>query len=405
MQFMKKILVIFLILIFSGSCFGLLSSNPAYVLEVSSTSTYPSSIYPNSEISLNLTLTNISSTHDATNIEVSTYPNGKYFDSVKGEDTLERIKFDQAGTVTLTLKVKDGTPGGYYSIPIKITYTKQGEDFTINTQTTANVLNYDKIDVTLSEFPKTKQYLGDSFFIIGHVENKGNTTLKGITLRTVYETDLIPLTETSQFIGDILPNQKKDFGFKFEIPKVAETGVYDINLIATDILSNTETENISITVTDIPTLIISSIDKSVELNGVDQDFLTVGSDFSLSIQLENIAKSKAKSVRIEIIEKSEGIEGESIAYVGSIDEDDSGSGVFDLHLNSDTELGDNKITAKIVFTDEYDKEHTFTREISLFVTESNGGVSTWTYIFILLIIGGVIYYFYRKRKKKNKVKG
>ena len=265
MKIFKLILMALLLVFVSGMVLGA-TSDYVYILKVDSTSTYPTTIYPSSEISLNITLENISELSDAQNIDVTLYLNEQYFEAIKSTDALEIIKFSQSGTTSLRFKVKDSAPGGYYTIPFKVEYVKNGQDFVIDTQISISVNDYDKINVILTDYPKDKLYLDEQIEIKGIVKNEGNATLKGISIESQYSTDerLIPLDEVTKFIGDIRPGSEKAFSFNFIIPKTAEIGVYDMNIVATDISSNSDNEKIAFIVEDHPTLIISSIDKSID---------------------------------------------------------------------------------------------------------------------------------------------
>ena len=401
MKFGKIFLIFLALAVLVGNAFAI--NDYAYILKLDSYSTYPTTIYPNSNVSITLTLENISLTNDAKDIVLTMEPDNKYFEMVKAEDKINLIKFNQSGTLNLSLIVKPETPGGYYSLPLRINYYKDTIEQRIDTQVTLNIVNYDKINLVLTEYPKSKQYLDNTFLIKGFAKNEGNTTLKGISIKSEYVDSLIPLKEITQFLGDLKPTEQKAFEFEFEIPKVASTGVYDINVIAADIASHTDTEKVAVTIIDNPTLIISSIDKSIELNTIEQDTLVQGSNLSLSIQLENISESKAKSTVMEIKKIDEDIKGETIAYFGSIDPEDSGSGIFDLTIASGAKIGEHILDIEIKFNDEYDVEHSFTKQVSLYVNENGNGGSIWTYIIILLIIAGIAYYFYNKRKKKKMI--
>jgi len=374
----------------------------AYILQLDSTSVYPVAIYPNSEVSINLTVSNISNLSDAQNVEVSLTANPNYFDTIKETDYLDIIKFNQTGTTSLAFKVKATTSGGYYTLPIQITYLRDNVPYTIDTSTTINVSNYDRINLVLTEYPLDKKYLDENLEIKGYVKNEGNTTLNGIFVSLSYgQAKFIPLTETSQFIGDLLPNQERAYIFNLIIPKSAEPGIYDLNITAIDIASHSDIEKVAFIVEDNPTLIISSIDKSLETG---KTYLAQDSHFSLSVQLENISKSKARSASIEIIKETTDIEGEKIAYVGSIDASDSGAGVFDLYVTPDADIGEQLLRLKIIFTDEYDVEHTYEKDVSLYIDAKPTQYGWIFYIILIIIIGGAIYYFYKRREKTKKIR-
>ena len=71
---MRKYFLAILFILLAGLSFSLsTTSNYAIILRVDSTSVYPTTIYPNSEVSLNVTLMNYSSTLDATDVNVKLY--------------------------------------------------------------------------------------------------------------------------------------------------------------------------------------------------------------------------------------------------------------------------------------------------------------------------------------------
>ena len=88
---MKKFIFILFLILSLGFVIGA-ESDFVYILKVDSYSTYPSSIYPNSEVSLNITLENISELSDATDIVATLYPNPAYFEEIRNTDTLDIIK-------------------------------------------------------------------------------------------------------------------------------------------------------------------------------------------------------------------------------------------------------------------------------------------------------------------------
>ncbi|MDD4983591.1 MAG: hypothetical protein PHH82_01970 [Candidatus ainarchaeum sp.] len=395
---MKKFLILFFVLLLASFGFSA-TSNYAYILEVDSTNSYPTTIYPNSEASINITLENISSTVDAEDVNVSLVPTSNDFEIITGLDHLDVIKFSQTGNFALRFKVKDSVKGGYYSIPVKIEYLRDGlEKYTINTQTTINVSNYDKINLVLTEYPLDKKYLDEKVELKGYVKNEGNNTLKGIKVEADFGTNkLIALDEKSKFLGDLDPGQTKDVIFTFLISKNATPALFDVDLNANAVGSISDVETVSFIVEDKPTVIISSIDKSLSTG---ETKLKQDGYFSLSIQLENISKSTIKSASMKILE-NQVVEGIDIAYVGSLEEDDSSSGIFDLHVLSNAETGTQKINVEISYLDQYDKEYTFTKEVPLFIVKKD--ISFAWLVYIIIIIGiGVGIYFYKKNKTKKK---
>jgi hypothetical protein len=348
-------------------------------------------------------MSNISQSNDAENVTFKLINNNSNFESLKDSDFITIIKFSQTGTGVLRFKVNANTPGGYYSLPYTIEYTNNNQKYTIDSQVTINVSNYSRLNVVLDEYPKENLYLNDEVKISGRVLNEGNTTLTGVDLLLNYSARIIPLSETSLFLEDLMPGESKYFEFNFKIPKTTEPGIYDVNVLATDVSLNSDNEKLSLIIEDKPYLIISSINKLIANNGL---ILSQGDDFSLSIQLENISKSKAKSVYVKILNLEEiNFIGNDIAYLGSIDSEDTGAGIFDLIIGNKTKVGNNTLQLEIVYSDEYDVEHKDYKEISLLINKKKAS-NAWVSILILLLIaGGIGYYFYNKNQKNKKIRG
>jgi len=395
-------LYLFLFSIFALGIIFAGTSDYAYILNVDSSTVYPSSVYPNSEVSLTLTLQNISLISDAQNVLVTLHPNTEYIESIKNTDKLDVIKFNQTGTAVLRFKIKSNTPGGSYSIPFSIEYFRDGQKTSIESQVSITVSNYSKLNVVLDSYPKSNIYLDEVVNLLGKIKNEGNTTLTGVSIVLNYSGKIVPLSEGSSFIGDIMPGESIPFNFSIKVPKTADIGIYDLNVQATDVSGNTDTEKFSLVVEDIPSLVVSSIDKSID---GDKTFLSQADKFSLSIQLENNSKSKAKSVSIKLLDLNElGIEGTDLAYVGSIDASDSGAGVFDLSVLSNAKAENKHLKFQVIYSDEFDVQRTFDSELSLLVSKKQSSGGVWFTIIILLIITGVVYYFYKQKQKTKKIK-
>lgn len=398
----KKLFLVFFVLLGFNLIYSAEIQDYAYILIEDSVSAYPSTIYPSTEVSLNISLDNISTVSDAKNVNFNLNLISPYFDLVKDKDSLEIIKYNQSGTGVLRFKVKENVPGGYYSIPYRVTYLKNDQEFTIDSQASINVSNYGKLNVVIENYPKTNVYLNDSLELKGFLKNEGNITLTGVSLVLNYEGKIIPLSETSIFVGDVLSGQTVPFTYNFKLPKTADIGIYDLNIYAADVLGNSDTEKLSFIVEDVPTVIVSSVDKSIEN---DKSFLSQEDSFSLSIQIENISKSRIKSSSISLLNLNElNIEGTDLAYVGTIDALDSGAGVFDLKVLSNALPGNNHLKFRINYTDEFDNEKYVDKEISLMILKSEGSSSFWYVLILILIVAGIVYYIYVKKQKANKIK-
>jgi len=136
-----------------------------------------------------------------------------------------------------------------------------------------------------------------------------------------------------------------------------------------------------------PDLILSGIDFSVDSGGKQ---ILQGTTFSLSVQLDNIGEEQAKAVKITI-DVDGGITGPKEAYIGSIDEDDSGAAIFDLAAAFDAEIGEHDTKILITYLDEFGQEQTISQDYSIHVNQ-RPPESPIGLLIVLVIILVVIYF-------------
>ena len=137
-----------------------------------------------------------------------------------------------------------------------------------------------------------------------------------------------------------------------------------------------------------PELVFSSIEYSVEgALGSDKQIMA-GSPFTLSIQLDNIGKEKAKGVEVSI-DFGKGILGAGKSFLGNIDPDDSGAAVFSLTAASDVNPGPQAGTIAVTYTDELGGKKSFSESYSLFVNHQPP-TSPVVYIVILILVLAVL---------------
>jgi|GEM_PF-2596601 len=137
---------------------------------------------------------------------------------------------------------------------------------------------------------------------------------------------------------------------------------------------------------------------NLEIAGVATSLtkITPGSDFTLSVQIENIGKQDAKSVKL-VLKPPKEITGKFTSFLGKIDKDDSSTGIFDLHVEKDAAPGLKKIPVDIHYTDETGKEGMEEKDIEIFVSEPERRNSL---VYAAAAIAAVILlYLFRKRRK------
>jgi hypothetical protein len=121
-----------------------------------------------------------------------------------------------------------------------------------------------------------------------------------------------------------------------------------------------------------------------------------GTDFTLSIQLENIGTQDAKSV-MATISNSEGFVGEFSSFIGKIEQDDVSSGIFDLTATPTVTPGDHQFKINILFTDEKGDEFQETKTFNVYVDEQPGGSLTGKLVAVL-IVAAIAVVIWRRRK-------
>ncbi|MDO8627655.1 MAG: CARDB domain-containing protein, partial [Candidatus Diapherotrites archaeon] len=218
--------------------------------------------------------------------------------------------------------------------------------------------------------------------------------------------NIIPVTDTSLKLNNVPVGESKHVSFELFISEKADLGVYNykINGALLDSIA-VETEKISFEVKDKPEVILSGIDFSVQ--GSTEKKLFQGSNFSFSVQLDNIGKRKAKAAELKL-ELEDGFVGTKEAFVGNIDADDSSSALFDLTILPSVKPGVHKATVVVTFLDELDQKITLNKSIDLFVNEKPAE-SPVALLVVLAVVLGLLYlilrlllrYFYRNKFKNN----
>jgi hypothetical protein len=126
--------------------------------------------------------------------------------------------------------------------------------------------------------------------------------------------------------------------------------------------------------------------------------LIPGTEFTLSLQLENIGEQDAKSVRIEL-EPNGDLKGEFASFVGEIEKDDVATGVFDLSVEPMAVAGARMVSARVIYIDERGIENTVIKSFDLFVNESTASSrNTVAIVAVVLIV--IVLYLWRRRKSE-----
>lgn len=205
----------------------------------------------------------------------------------------------------------------------------------------------------------------------------------------------MPVSSTKTFVGNLNPGQSKTASFELFVSDSTALESHAFKLLASSVDSNiNQTEFFSVNVKDRPELVISGIGYSFAVSG--QKRVLQGTDFSLSVQLENISKEQAKAAQGKLLfdEPTAGIVGASESFIGSIDPDDTGSAVFDLAVLPDAKPGSHKASIVLTFTDEAGNKQELTKDFEVFVDERPAEQPVALYITLVIALA-IIYFIVR----------
>jgi hypothetical protein len=340
----------------------------AVKLAISKVATSPSKVHPNTDFTLTLTLENTGS-QDAKSTKMDlTLPNG-----VTGEGTT-------------------------YPVSADITYTdEQGRTETV--RETFNLFILERGEITLSisgiNTSPSKIYPNTDITLALALENTGLQDAKSIRMDLQLPEEFSG--EDSAFLGTIAEGGSKSANFDIKAIKASAPGTY----ISTAKITYTDGRGRTATI-DKPfnLFILDRGDVILEFSGksTSPTKLVPGTDFTLSLQLENIGDQDAKSVRIEL-EVNGDLKGEFTSFVGEIEQDDVSTGVFDLSVAPAASPGQRMIAANVIYLDERGIENRITKTFDLFISEP-GGYSRTTLLVVIVVVIGIGIYLWRRRKSE-----
>ncbi|MFH1391256.1 MAG: hypothetical protein ABIH20_03020 [Candidatus Diapherotrites archaeon] len=391
---MKKYLLALLLVLFVQPAFA----GQLFILDVSSHTSIPSTIYAGDLVTVNVNVTNTSGVGQAADdIGVSLLLNENDFEIIDVDENIDSIKSKGSKTVSLRFRVKEDTLPGIYKIPVFLDYFSGSDELnqveTIDlTVISCNTLNINEID--LSNF---KPHINDSLVITATIKNNCSTAARDV------EISLTPITNAtidpfivaadSLKIGDILSGEQEQAKFNLQITDKVDSQTYVFSIDANCDSCTTTSNSFSFQVLGRPELVFSNIEYSVDdVLGNDSQIMQ-GSIFTLSVQLDNIGDEKAKAVNISV-DFDEAIVGISKSFLGNIDPDDSGAAIFNLSAAFDAKAGETPGIITVNYIDELGVERSFTENYSLYINAvPPTSPIVWIFILILIIVVLVLVYF------------
>lgn len=346
-----------------------------YVLKVS-----PKTVAPDETTLLNITLKNLGDDpaaflkaildpSDTSPID-AIGPAKKYLSSAgKATRSTEYFGVVSQGTEILLhypIHVDENASAKTYSVPLKLVW----QNISMKEQSQTLELGItvegkpELVIAGISSQP-SRFYPDTEFNLSVKVENIGTGKVNAVELKLLFPEEF--QGEKTAFLGTIKRDSTATGTFNLKALKNASSKAYDYTLLITykdeKGVENTVKKDFEVYVSE-----RGEID--VEIAGVttSPSKLYPGESFSLSVQLENIGKQDAKSVRAEIQPMNEFI-GERISFIGSLKEDDLSTAIFEMSVAKDAEPGSYELKMKVFYTDEKGVEHSEEKYFSLLVSE------------------------------------
>lgn len=390
----------------ASACFALvlfsslaLAADDALPLSLNSGySLTPARIYPGDEVTLTVFIENAAAGIQALNAKTELLLDNS-FEPIAVSETLGTIYPTSTKTSVFRFKVKDSAFAGTHKLSVNITYDRG---------TTGQVQRAYVVDVPISEslfidlqdiVAPENVYLKSSFPVSAKIINIGKSSIRNLYFSVAPSTGdftgILPVSSTKTFVGNLNPGESKTASFELFVSDSTALESHAFKLLASSVDSNiNQTEFFSVNVKDRPELVISGIGYSFAVSG--QKRVLQGTDFSLSVQLENISKEQAKAAQGKLLfdEPTAGIVGASESFIGSIDPDDTGSAVFDLAVLPDAKPGSHKASIVLTFTDEAGNKQELTKDFEVFVDERPAEQPVALYITLVIALA-IIYFIVR----------
>ncbi|MCK4884326.1 MAG: hypothetical protein KAS30_05620, partial [Candidatus Diapherotrites archaeon] len=316
-------------------------------------------------------------------------------------------------TLGFSADVSENAKRGTYNFTLELTYDYLGnvgisQKFPVTVVITGSPI-LDITDIVIS--PKTVNP-GNKVTVEAVVKNMGSYTSKNtfVSIEPLElalgvgsavsnpslssQVSIIPRSELKVFVGNLDVGESEKVSFIFDIDPSANPSVYPLALkVESEGIS--EIELIAIDVQGEPELTLANAE-------TDVDKIIAGTDFSLSIQLDNIGSDGALATEVAVID-SKGLLGKTSTYVGTIDVDDSGSAIFDFAVPRDMESGKKIIEMKITYLDENRDMHSLTKEVEVFVFEAPQATD-FTPILVGVVVIVIGFFIFRSIQRKKKLK-
>ncbi len=405
MKILKKFVFIAVFLLLLSSVYAQ-TSNVNFVV----TDVEPKVLNIDKDEFLNITLKNLG-TDFATQVEVEILQNNYVtpigsttFYTKKAREAFESEQFFGAVLQGEEIKASflvhvNDVSSGSYLVPIKVRYRNpsmvvEEKTFYIGIKLVGSP------NIVISGINTSPDiiYPDKDFKLSIILENIGKEVAKGVKLKLLLPEHFSG--ERLAYIGSLERDKWAVANFNLKTSKNIESGLYNFTLIIEYMCNGRtfkERKNFEIYVAEKerPKLEISSIDVSPEKG----EKLFPGSSFTLSIQFENIGKQKARSIKA-VLEYPGEFQGEKISFLGSLEEDDTATAIYDLKVSDNALSGSYTFKVFLTYYDEAGKIYKDEKEFEIYVEARKKSIP----IPILLLISALIIIIaYRKIKRKREI--
>jgi len=309
------------------------------------------------------------------------------FEGLKTSYYIGRILPGQTTTASFRFNVKPGIDPGTYTISVAIKYTDTSGPYETSSNrqiylslSSTPTLRFD--DIVFNPTP----HIGDSFDLVLKIRNTAQIPASNIVATISSPTAKITWIPDSQVVDFISSDSTKDVVFKGLVSSETVPGAY-AGTVTLAYSGKTVSNAFYMEVHGKPDL---------KLAGSQTDKTPyVGEKFTLSVQLEDIGKEKARSVQTKLNDNT--ILGTLTSYIGTIDPDDTGSAIFDITISKG---GSYSVPLQFTYMDDEGNSYVQNETITLFIYTKPFDFSG---VFLLVVIVVAVWYWRSRKTKKRRI--
>ena len=294
------------------------------------------------------------------------------------------------------IHVDDNVSVGTYYVPLKLIWedSRRAE----KTQTIdlgITVLGSPNLVIAGVDTLPSRIYADSEFNLSIKVENIGTGKAEGVEARLSLPEEFSG--EDVAFLGTLKRNSISTASYDLKISKKASSKAYKFGME----LTYSDEAGVEKTVEKHFSIYVSERGEvEIQIAGVTTSPSKIypGKDFTLSVQLENVGRQDAKSVRAEILPTKE-FTGELISFIGSLKEDDLSTAIFDLSVSKKAEPRPYDVYIKIYYTDKKGEEYVGEKHFNIIVSKKPRKVLKYLLATGIIIIVAAAYLWRRRREE------